>query len=72
MNGKGKAIINVIQIKMKEKKLADEGKEHKGKIVRKLFYEKSTLLPNSNLFMSVLKLFKSFILTFEQMEPLIH
>ena len=31
-----------------------------------------TLLLNSNLFMSVLPLVKSFILTFEQKEPLIH
>ena len=33
---------------------------------------KSQLLLNSNLFLSVLPLFKSFILTFEQKEPLIH
>ena len=72
LNGKAKATINVIQTKMKQKKLTDEGKERKGKIVTKLFYEKSTLLLNSNLFMSVLPLFKSFILTFEQKEPLIH
>ena len=72
LNGKAKATINVIQTKMKQKKLSDEGKERKGKIVTKLFYEKSTLLLNSNLFMSVLLLFKSFILTFEQKESLIH
>ena len=50
----------------------DEGKERKGRIVTKLFYEKSTLLLNSNFFMSVLPFFKSFILTFEQKEMLIH
>ena len=57
---------------MKQKKLTDEGKDRKGRIVTNLFYEKSTLLLNSNLFMSVLPLVKSFILTFEQKEPLTH
>ena len=69
LNEKAKAIINAIQTKMKQKKLTDEGKERKGRIVTKLFYEKSTLLLNSNLFISVLPLFKSFILTFKQKEP---
>ena len=72
LNGKAKATVNVIQTKMKQEKLTDKGKERKGKIVTKLLYEKSTLLLNSNLFISVLPLFKSFILTFEQKEPLIH
>ena len=72
LNEKATDIINAIQTKMKQKKLTDEDKECKGRIVTKLFYEKSTLLLNSNLFISVLLLFKSFILTFEQKEPLIH
>ena len=71
LNEKAKAIINAIQAKMKQNKLTDEGKERKGRIGTKLFYEKSALLLNSNL-MSVVPLFKSFILTFEQKEPLIH
>ena len=72
LNEKAKAIINAIQTKMKQNKLTDEGKERKGRIGTKLFYEKSTLLLNSNLSMSVLLLFKSFVLTFEQKESLIH
>ena len=72
LNEKAKAIINAIQTKMKQKKLTVEGKERKERIVTKLFCERSTLLLNSNLFMSVLPLFKSFILTFEQKEPPIH
>ena len=44
LNGKAKVIINAIQIKMKQNKLTDEGKECKGRIVTKLFSEKSTLL----------------------------
>ena len=55
-----------------EAKITDEGRERKERIVAKVFHEKSTLLLNSNLFMSVLPLFKLFILTFEQKEPLIH
>ena len=71
LNEEAKAMISIIQTKMKYAKLTDEGKECKEKII-KLFYEKSTLLLNSNLFMLVLPLFKSFILTFAQKEPLIH
>ena len=48
LNGKAKSTTNVIQTKMKQNKLTDEGKERKGKIVTKLFYEKSTLLLKSN------------------------
>ena len=58
LNGKAKAIINAIQTKMKQNKLTDKGKERKGRIITKLFYEKSTLLLNSNLFLSVLLFFK--------------
>ena len=48
------------------------GKECKEGIVTKLFYEISTLLLNSNLFISILLLFKSFISTFEQKKPLLY
>ena len=71
LNEKAKTIINAIQAKMKQNELTDEGKERKGRIGTKLFYEKSALLLNANL-MSVVPLFKSFILTFEQKEPHIH
>ena len=64
-----KALISAIQTKMKQKKLTDDGKKQKERIITKLFYKQSTLLLNSNLFLSVLP---SFILTFEQKEPLIH
>ena len=40
LNKKAKAMINAIQTKMKQKKLTDKGKECKGGIVTKLFYEK--------------------------------
>ena len=72
LNEEAKAMISTIQTKMKYAKLTDEGKECKEKIITKSFYEKSTLLLNSNLFMLVLSLFKSFILKFAQKEPLIH
>ena len=70
-NEKAKAIINAIQVKMKQKKLiTDESKERKERIKTKLFYEKSTLLLNSILFLSVLELLRSFILSFEEKESL--
>ena len=50
LNGKAKAMINAIQTKVKQNKLTDEGKERKGRIVTKLFYEKSTLLLNQIFF----------------------
>ena len=72
LNENTKALINAIQTKMKQKKLTDDGKKRKERIITKLFYKQSTLLLNSNLFLSVLPLFKSFILIFEQKKPLIH
>ena len=53
LNGKAKATINVIQTKMKQEKLTDKGKERKGKIVTKLFYEKSTLAKLKSFFISI-------------------
>ena len=56
---------------MKQNKLiTDESKERKERIKTKLFYEKSSLLLNSILFLSVLELLRSFILTFEEKESL--
>ena len=56
---------------MKQNKLiTDESKERKERIKTKLFYEKSTLLLNSILFLSVLELLRSFILSFEEKESL--
>ena len=54
LNEKAKAITNTIQTKMKQKKLTDKGKEREEGIVTKSFYEMSTLLLNSNLFISIL------------------
>ena len=58
--------------KWSKRNLTDKAKERKEKIVAKLFYWKSILLLNSNLFISVLLFFKSFVLAFEQKELLIH
>ena len=58
LNQNAKALINAIQTKMKQKKLTDDGKERKERIITKLFYKQSTLLLNSNLLLSVLQLFK--------------
>ena len=58
LNENVKALINAIQMKMKQKKLTDDGKEWKERIITKLFYKQSTLLLNSNFFLSILPLFK--------------
>ena len=65
LNEKVKAMVNTIQTKMKQKKLKHKSKERNEGITTKLFYELSTLLLNSNLFISILPLFKSFIWTKE-------
>ena len=47
LNENAKALINTIQTKMKQKKLTDNGKEWKKRIISMLFYKQSTLLLNS-------------------------
>ena len=50
LNENAKALNNAIQMKMKQKKLTNDGKERKERIITKLFYKQLTLLLNSNLF----------------------
>lgn len=64
--------VKKLQRKMKEKKLTDDGKERKKRIYSKLFFQKNTLLLYSNFYLSVLPMFKSLVLTFEQKEPQVH
>ena len=72
VNAEGKHLINNIQQQMKRKSLTEDGKDRKERIVTKLFYENNYLNLVSNFFISVLPLFKSFVLIFEQKEPNIH
>ena len=44
LNENAKAVINAIQMKMKQKKLTDDGKERKERIITKLFYKQSFII----------------------------
>ena len=46
LNENAKALINAYQTKMKQKKLTDDGKERKERIITKSFYKQSTFLLN--------------------------
>ena len=56
----------------KEKKLTDDGKAQKHRVVQKLFYTRENTFLYIYMYLSVLPLMKSFILTFEQKSPMIH
>ena len=53
LNAKAKAIINAIQTKIKQNKLTDEGKERKGRIVTKLFYEVNSFAKLKSFYVSI-------------------
>lgn len=72
VNKEGKHRIIVILQRLKSKKLTHAGKERKRRIACKLFHARSLTLLLSNVIVSVMPLFKSFILIFEQKEPLVH
>ena len=57
---------------LKNKNLTKEGRERKKRIVDKLIYKRSLTLLDMSIYLSVLPLFKSFILIFESKEPLVH
>ena len=58
--------------KMKLKSLTKAGRERKERIVESLFYFRDETMLHLNLYLEILPIFKSFILTFEQREPLVH
>ena len=67
-----KTLVRKLIRKMSLKKLTKEGNERKGRIVEALFYYRNETLLHLNLYIEILPIFKSFVLTFEQKEPLIH
>ena len=52
--------------------MTDVGKERKIRIMEKLFYTRMKTDMHINFYVSVLPIFKSFVLVFEQKEPLVH
>ena len=53
-------------------KLTKSGRERKRRIAAKLFHNRNDTLLLANVIVSILTIFKSFILTFEQKEPMVH
>ena len=64
--------IKRFQKQMKGKSLTEAGQNRKNRIVKKLFYEFSKTMLISTFYLSVLPIFKSFVLVFEQKSPQIH
>ncbi|XP_072181906.1 uncharacterized protein [Diadema setosum] len=66
-----KNVYDVI-MKLKMKQLTPQGLKRKKRIVQKLFVERNLTLALMHHYTSILPMFKSFVLTFEQKEPMIH
>lgn len=64
--------ILAILMKLKKKKLTPAGKERKRRILKKLILQSQETMALANVIAAILPLFKSFILTFEQREPMVH
>ncbi len=64
-------IKNIIRV-CKTKKLTEDGQKRKDRIVERLFVKRDSTLVHVYMYLSVLPLLKSFILTFEQKKPMVH
>ncbi|RUS84189.1 hypothetical protein EGW08_008029 [Elysia chlorotica] len=67
-----RASIFSILKRLKVKNLTAAGRERKKRIIEKLFFKRTEVNLMMNTISNVLPLFKSFILKFEQKEPMIH
>ena len=67
-----KKVIRKMVEKRKLKSLTKAGRERKERIVESLFHFRQETLLHVNLYLEILPIFKSFILIFEQREPLVH
>ena len=72
LSTKEKAVIARIVQQCKLKKLTSDGTARKIRIVEHLFYKRRQTLVYIHLYLSVLPVFKSFILSFEQRAPMAH
>ncbi|XP_060789431.1 uncharacterized protein LOC132894118 isoform X2 [Neoarius graeffei] len=64
--------VNGMQQLCQQKALTDDGRKRKQRIVEKIFYQREWTLGLLNMYVSVLPMFKSFVLIFEQNEPMCH
>ncbi|RUS83267.1 hypothetical protein EGW08_008990, partial [Elysia chlorotica] len=66
-----KRILSILQ-RLKVKGLTQAGKERKKRLACRIIKQKEDSSLLANILVSILPLFKSFILTFEQKEPMVH
>ena len=71
-SSRAKSRVAAIQKACCSKSLTEAGKERKGRIVDKVFYQRLTAELHLHLYTYILPLIKSFVLVFEQKEPLVH
>ena len=64
--------IKEIQKTFEKKSLTEDGKDRKQRIIEKIIYKHKTLILLANCYTSILPLFKSLVLVFEQKEPQMH
>ncbi|XP_041456680.1 uncharacterized protein LOC121408975 isoform X2 [Lytechinus variegatus] len=56
----------------REKNLTEDGRKRKKRIVERIFYTRIDTFIHIHLYLSLLPMFKSFIITFEQRAPMVH
>ena len=71
-SGKGNQVIAQIHEKSAKKKFTEDGKRRIQRIVEKLFYERTKTTLLMGMYIDILSVFKSFLLTLEKKEPMIH
>ncbi|KAJ8300689.1 hypothetical protein KUTeg_022208 [Tegillarca granosa] len=72
VTAKGKERIKTIQHDLSKKKMTDDGKKRKESVCLKIFKHRRYTKLISNLYISVLPLFKKYVMLFEMKEPAIH
>ena len=72
LNKSGINKIKEINRNFKKKSLTEDGKDRKQRIIEKLIYKHKSLILISNCYLTILPLFKSMVLVFEQKEPQVH
>lgn len=64
--------VKAIHVQCATKVRSEDGKKRKLRLVDKLFYQRDKTLLTMNMYLSVLPMFKSFVLMFERKEPMVH
>ena len=72
INTQAKKRISSIHAVLQKKKMTDDGKRRKERIIHKLFYKAQNTKLIMNVYISVLPLLKSYTVLFQSKEPLVH